>query len=1089
MVVKKYLCAAPRQEAWEEKAAALLQALGGSRSKRAAVVKRTLAALQKEHGSEKRTGPGRRSNGEHAMAFYEYLLNEDGDVDDDAESISEMEVDGTENDSQTGDDDTGLEVEDKTDNNYRSNNNNDDDASATSATGSQNSQTVESMDTQEFLNQHDDECEVCSQPGELLCCSTCSLSFHMKCLRPTLASLPKEEDDWSCPYCILQDVKGHKRHSKVWKSAAAGVRQMGRLRNKTDREQQPSCDESEDSDDKQNTKPAARMDEESSMDEEHEPTSTNETCATVESKKEESAATENEPGEPLNPNTKRRKLALYKLSDPFKPAVDPAKDLVVKGRRSRRQPTVYQPQSCPDSQWKSDELHLPRGSSDDDDVSETSDQQEQHGPNHRREKIKAMSKDSKGAGTASDSVDTTKTQTASAETPKSERSAPGEAFCLFCMDDPSISLCVFCACRECFGKHKQDKIVKCVKCGDIYHSFCVGLKSIPSDKAWMCKSCDKAPEEKISTRRASTSIFAKSRPTKVKSDALSDLSAASFSHPARATKSPSEKKIATGSSEKQSRGRPKSKSLPPTSRKSGSGRSPKSAGSKDSASPKKRGPGRPPKSKSLSVTPAKRGRPPKAVTEAKRKAEAATLSAPSGKKRGRPPKKISSTSEVKRRGPGRPPKSDASISPAAKVIEPAAPPEPPKFSRSGRVVKRQSFHDEIYQGEQHLKTSRSADQGDDMYTPQVSSGRGRSKSNDSTESRKRQKTVKDESNATASERGPLKTEEEKEEEVLAPVRMKLVLEPSASAVRPLQAETKQSPVASVKEAAQSIVVTVGAAPAVAPAAVAVKTPAAPVAHTKPAVSASGSSIVSTAKTPPSYVPAPTMATTTKPATAFSTSLSRPAVATSSTYPSTPLLDPKKLEAAIKALPSGNVVEEKLPPTKTPRRKPGARECMQLSRRFGNNVIPEKSMNVLLDYCSRGKVEHLIRMRERLDCHSRYLESQIAGLEILIKERGETDVVVPPLPASTDLSNQSKHRTFSEGSGGDVGTIASADADKPLAASPAPLDVIMEDVEGSTGDRLGSAAANVVPQQALKTAATVGTATTNATPKPSAEAAP
>jgi len=47
-----------------------------------------------------------------------------------------------------------------------------------------------------------------------------------------------------------------------------------------------------------------------------------------------------------------------------------------------------------------------------------------------------------------------------------------------------------------------------------------------------------------------------------------------------------------------------------------------------------------------------------------------------------------------------------------------------------------------------------------------------------------------------------------------------------------------------------------------------------------------------------------------------------------------------------------------------------------------------------DYCTRGKVEHLIRMRERLDDHSRYLESQLAGLEALVAEKGEVDIVVP-----------------------------------------------------------------------------------------------
>lgn len=76
-----------------------------------------------------------------------------------------------------------------------------------------------------------------------------------------------------------------------------------------------------------------------------------------------------------------------------------------------------------------------------------------------------------------------------------------------------------------------------------------------------------------------------------------------------------------------------------------------------------------------------------------------------------------------------------------------------------------------------------------------------------------------------------------------------------------------------------------------------------------------------------------------------------------------------------------------PLSKEPRRKPGARECMQISRRFGVKVVPQKYMDILLDYCSRGKLEHLIRMRERLDDHSKLLEYQLAALEDLIREKG------------------------------------------------------------------------------------------------------
>jgi len=126
--------------------------------------------------------------------------------------------------------------------------------------------------------------------------------------------------------------------------------------------------------------------------------------------------------------------------------------------------------------------------------------------------------------------------------------------------------------------------------------------------------------------------------------------------------------------------------------------------------------------------------------------------------------------------------------------------------------------------------------------------------------------------------------------------------------------------------------------------------------------------------------------------------------TISNYPSTSLLDPVALEAAVKAFPVANNEAataatggtEKLH-TNCPRRKPGARECMQIARRFGVDIIPENQMTILLDYCRRGKIEHLIRMREQLDCHSRFLESQLAGLEGLVQKVGESTMIVPALP--------------------------------------------------------------------------------------------
>jgi PHD-finger len=51
---------------------------------------------------------------------------------------------------------------------------------------------------------HNEVCEVCEKGGDLLCCDTCSLVFHLGCIRPKIVSIPKGK--WSCAYCV-SDVR------------------------------------------------------------------------------------------------------------------------------------------------------------------------------------------------------------------------------------------------------------------------------------------------------------------------------------------------------------------------------------------------------------------------------------------------------------------------------------------------------------------------------------------------------------------------------------------------------------------------------------------------------------------------------------------------------------------------------------------------------------------------------------------------------------------------------------------------------------------------------------------------------------------
>jgi len=52
--------------------------------------------------------------------------------------------------------------------------------------------------------EHTDYCYLCKDGGELLCCDTCPLAFHLRCLFPPMKSIP--HGSWSCPRCAVSDT-------------------------------------------------------------------------------------------------------------------------------------------------------------------------------------------------------------------------------------------------------------------------------------------------------------------------------------------------------------------------------------------------------------------------------------------------------------------------------------------------------------------------------------------------------------------------------------------------------------------------------------------------------------------------------------------------------------------------------------------------------------------------------------------------------------------------------------------------------------------------------------------------------------------
>lgn len=750
----------------------------------------------------------------------------------------------------------------------------------------------------------------------------------------------------------------------------------------------------------------------------------------------------------------RRNSALNKIADALSPT--PEKDTLQstgRGRRPRRQPILYDPQTGPDSRWKSDvtPIHLTKSTKTKDENASGMDVEEEEvesesqlsSRRHRR------SRDTTGGSTQSEAKDSTTKD----ESPTEGSNAANERkivskkesasedddeeknayWCNFCQDNPKVPICVFCACRICFGKHDNDKILLCDQCDDEYHTFCLKppLATIPNTK-WFCPTCKAATLESNTTENKVTTRRVTSSPTKCSSAGAvtpNSIRASSSKKENQVSSTPYAKSTSSVSSSndaitpRKSRGRPsKIKTSPPP------------PPSEPTSSPRKRG--RPPKTTTVMTSPSpgetsgrKRGRPPK-------NPNAATASPPSPARKKSATKPIStnkrsvspSTRKADASVVSKKARTESSINSSDTTTPSETAPEPIKTSRSGRVVKRSSFHDEVEEGEQHLRSARSKTDAEGDEETGLPIQESDHEADDGAVAVGDSMTAE----GTTSQDPSIADDEISEDTIDGrPVRTKVIEPPNTTMAQPESSPRIPTDVTKpeVSPTEPPSTGSAGAAPSnnqvpaepesikalvdqvvnptiellpndvtdTNPTMSTGKSVEAPISPSTQRTDTSSQSPLPTKQSPlPSQAPAPLPAI---PPIALPTPISK--------VPSKLNVDVKALvKAAISGIPTDE--EEEKPnvgPVKVPRRKPGARECMQISRRFGVRAIPKKYMDTLLDYCTRGKVEHLIRMRERLDEHSRFLESQLAGLEALVQEVGETDVVVPPLPERPQNENQ------------------------------------------------------------------------------------
>lgn len=62
---------------------------------------------------------------------------------------------------------------------------------------------------------HGEYCKICKDGGELLCCDHCPGTYHMRCVKPQLISVP--DGEWRCPMCKVEPLPEKVERILFWK--------------------------------------------------------------------------------------------------------------------------------------------------------------------------------------------------------------------------------------------------------------------------------------------------------------------------------------------------------------------------------------------------------------------------------------------------------------------------------------------------------------------------------------------------------------------------------------------------------------------------------------------------------------------------------------------------------------------------------------------------------------------------------------------------------------------------------------------------------------------------------------------------------
>jgi len=850
----------PARFSWEEHAIKLLSKMTGDRRKRKNTLEGFIAALihkREEFRKEKKTGAGCATE---AIEFYQFVLGKNASWK--AKAGKKTSKDTNSPTRSPSKDEEAEEVDD------------DDDGDA-------NVDGDGDVTDDEFLEEHNDICEVCGVGGELLCCTTCNLVFHLSCVSPSLKSMPP--DTWSCAHCDATGVTGLKKDSRQRKRAIAAVREMNKAQG--DAKDNKMVEGAKDNATSAITLTTTFDGGDIAKAEESDGGScrvcsyggdlfncNQEVCnhkyhlacvrPIIDEKPDRDwncAYCDVDFVTGLKPQARRRRAAIsgVRAMDKLKTEYDVGRKSNILPESNMKTPTKRKLEEMnafvsPIHPGQPRSQRLRKQIEEQEEKEKTIVKEDNSDVSSSTEKIVAELPKAPKYNRDEIPSDLIKKLTPKATNSNSRH---GQYNCKFCMDDEIAETCCFCACRVCFTKHRKAATILCDLCDGEYHINCLSppLSQIPS-LDWFCPTCTDAIVKGMNAPKTTKSAPSKKGSKSKGGKAGSKIASKKGATKAKAKLALKQKKAAYSAMQpRTTAGRFATKMTRLAAAAS--------ANALSSLTPTfKRGPGRPPKSASKESSENKPGRPRESATKA-----------------------AASIADSK-------PMFSASGGMVRTVTQ--------QRSRSGRVVKRKAAYDEREEGAQLLKSTTSAS----LMTKNEEINSSRRTHNDT--------------------------------------------------------DLKGMPSSAAMIAANAVITAMNQ-------------------HNGEATASLMPSLTH------NIIPLGAMLTGTLLDKRFQ------AVDATKTQP---LPSPKSALTKIQLTSQDAVLGDKPSSnSKNPRRKPGARECMQISRRFGTGMIPPNYMEILLDYCSRGKVEHLIRMRERLDEHSRFLESQLAGLECLALERGKMSV--------------------------------------------------------------------------------------------------